>query len=72
MEYSSETDKDLRSDTAVGFESNNRPVGYGKRCALVWSCVEDRGWSCVEKGDIARGKNGGQKGYQTSRLKKKA
>ena len=25
-------------------------VGYSKQCSLVWSCVEERGWSHVEKG----------------------
>ena len=34
----------------VVFEGNNRPFGYGKQCSLVWQCVEERGWSCLEKG----------------------
>ena len=25
-------------------------MGYGKQCLLVWSCVEVREWSCLEKG----------------------
>ena len=23
---------------------------YGKQCVLVWSCVQERGHSCLEKG----------------------
>ena len=32
------------------FGSNNRSVGYGKQCSLIWSYIEERGWSCREKG----------------------
>ena len=31
----------------AGFEGNYRSVDYGKQCLLVWSCVEDRRWSCL-------------------------
>ena len=37
MDYSSKIGKD-------------RSVGCGKQCLLVWSCVEEGGWSCHEKG----------------------
>ena len=30
--------------------NETRSVGYGKQCWLVWSCVEESGWSCLEKG----------------------
>ena len=33
----------------VGFQRNHRSVGYCKQCLLVWSCVEERGWSCLGK-----------------------
>ena len=29
----------------LGLKGNDRSVGYGKQCWLVWSCVEERGWS---------------------------
>ena len=45
--------KDLQTRAAhAGFEGNNRSVGYGKQCSLVWSCVEERGWSLLKKGII--------------------
>ena len=34
----------------IVFELKYRSVGYGKQCSLVWSCVDERGWSCIEKG----------------------
>ena len=34
----------------LGLSETNRSVGYGRQCSLVWSCVEERGWSCLEKG----------------------
>ena len=34
----------------VGIELSHRSVGYGKQCSLVLSCVEERGWSHLEKG----------------------
>ena len=37
-------------DVDAGFEGNHRSVGYGKQCSLVWSCVEERECSCLEKG----------------------
>ena len=37
-------------DFDVGLEGKYRSVGYGKQYLLVWSCVEERGWSCLEKG----------------------
>ena len=42
--------KILRFDAHAGFEGNHRSVGYGKQCSLVWSCVEERGWSRLKKG----------------------
>ena len=33
----------------VEFMSNHRSVGYGKQFLLVLSCVEERGWSRLEK-----------------------
>ena len=29
--------------------NETRSVGYGKQCLLVWSYVEERGWSYLEK-----------------------
>ena len=37
-------------DVHVGFDGNYGSVVYGKQCSLVWSCVEERGWSCLKKG----------------------
>ena len=34
----------------AGFVENHRSVGYVKQCSLVWSCVVERGWPCLEKG----------------------
>ena len=34
--------KIYRFDVHAWFEGNNRSVGYGKQCLLVWSCVEER------------------------------
>ena len=42
--------KIYRFDVHVGFEGNYGSVGYGKMCLLVWSCVEERGWSGLRKG----------------------
>ena len=39
-----------RFDVHPGFEGNCGSVGYGKKCSLVWSCVEERGWSRLDKG----------------------
>ena len=36
-------------DVHAGFEGNHRSVGYGKQCLLVWSYVEERGWSHPKK-----------------------
>ena len=44
MEYRSKTEK------IFGFAGNYGSVGYGKQCSLQWSCVEERGWSRLEKG----------------------
>ena len=33
-----------------GLEVKYRPVGYGKQCLLLWSCVVEREWSCFKKG----------------------
>ena len=41
--------KIYRLDVHAGFECHNRSVVYGKQCSLVWSCVEERGWSHLEK-----------------------
>ena len=30
-------------------------LAIDKQCSLVWSCVEERGWSCLEKGIRFRG-----------------
>ena len=27
-----------------------RKIDYGKKCSLVWSCVEERGWLHLERG----------------------
>ena len=50
MEYSSKIEKIYRFDVHVGFERNHGTVGYGRQCLLVWSCVEEIGRSCFEKG----------------------
>ena len=39
-----------RKEVDVGFEGNIRSVGYDKQCSLVWSLVEERGLSCLQKG----------------------
>ena len=33
--------KSERNDSDVGFQSNNRPLGYSKYLVLAWSCVEE-------------------------------
>ena len=38
------------SDVHAGLKGNDRPVGYGKQCSLVKSCVKERGWSCLVNG----------------------
>ena len=35
---------------AKGFECIHRSVSYCKQCSLVWSCIEERGQSCIQKG----------------------
>ena len=37
-------------DVHAGSERNYGSVGHGKQCSLVWSCVEERGWSLLKKG----------------------
>ena len=34
----------------VDLEQNYTSVGHDKQCSLVWSCDEERGWSCLMKG----------------------
>ena len=34
----------------VGFWKNNSSDGYCNQCALVWSCVAEGVFSCVERG----------------------
>ena len=41
--------KIYRFDVRVRFELSHRSVAYGKQCLLVWSYVEERGWSCLRK-----------------------
>ena len=36
-------------DVYVGSKGNNGSFGYGNQCSLVWSCVEERGWSHLKK-----------------------
>ena len=42
--------KIYRFDVHAGFEGSHGLVDYGKQCSLVWSCVEERGWSHLKKG----------------------
>ena len=42
--------KIYRFDIYAWLELNHRSVGYGKQCSLLWSCVEERRWSRLEKG----------------------
>ena len=42
--------KIYRFDVHAGFEGNYGSVRYGKQCSLVWSCVEEKGWSHLKKG----------------------
>ena len=42
--------KICRKDVLAGFVGSYGSVGYGKQCTLVWSYVEERGWSCLKKG----------------------
>ena len=37
-------------DAHAAFEGIHRTVGYGKQWSLVWSLVEERGWSRLKKG----------------------
>ena len=37
------------SDMILILGLNVRSVCYDKQCALVWSCVEEKSWSCLEK-----------------------
>ena len=41
--------KIYRFDIHAGLEGNYISAGYGKQCSLVWSCVEERGWSHLKK-----------------------
>ena len=34
----------------LGLKEFHRSVGCSKQCLLVWSCVEERGWSRLMKG----------------------
>ena len=43
-------EKIYRFDVHAGLEVNYGSVGYGKQCLLIWSCVEESGWSCLKKG----------------------
>ena len=36
-------------DVHAVLEGSHRSVGHDKQCSLVWSCVEERGWSRVKK-----------------------
>ena len=59
-------------DVHAGFEGNNRSVGNGKQCSLVWSCVEERGWSRLKMLRLkVKGRREGQRGCGKSRLRKK-
>ena len=42
--------KIYKSHVHAGFEGNHRSVGHGIQCSLLWSCVEERGWSSIKKG----------------------
>ena len=41
--------KDKRRYKELMLGLNETMVRYGKQCSLAWSCVEERGWSCLEK-----------------------
>ena len=58
----------------VGFELNNRSVGYRKRCVLEGTCAKKGGWPCLEWciSVKVKGITGGQTGCGRSRLMKKA
>ena len=74
MEHSSKTKKIYGLDVHAGFEGNNKSVGYGKQCSLVWSCVEEREWSRLKKGILRlkiKGRIGDQRVHGKSRLRKK-
>ena len=47
VEYSSRSEKNLQIWCNVRLEWNHIS---GKQCSLVCPCVEERGWSCLEKG----------------------
>ena len=34
----------------LGLNETIKSVDCGKQCSLVWSCVEEPGWSCLEMG----------------------
>ena len=43
-------ERELVLDVDVRFERNCGSYVYGKQCLMVWSFVEERGWSHLEKG----------------------
>ena len=42
--------KIYRFDIHARFEGKYRSDGYDKQCSLLWSCVEESGWSRLKKG----------------------
>ena len=50
VEFSSKIVKDLLDLFDVGFEWNHGSVDDGRQCSLIWSFIEERGWSCFEMG----------------------
>ena len=50
VEYISKVEKDWRTWYWSCVWIKNSSVDYGEQCSLVWSCVDEGGWSCFEKG----------------------
>ena len=51
IEYSSKIQRDIYIfGVQFRLEWNHGSVGYGKQCLLLWSCIDERGCSCLEKG----------------------
>ena len=49
MEYISKIESANDLTLMLGLNITIYPVGYHKFCSLLWLCVEERGWSCLER-----------------------
>ena len=44
--------RERSTDLMLGLNETTDQLAMAKQCSLAWSCVEERGWSCLEKGII--------------------